>query len=107
MNRRTKWIASGAVVVAALGIGSGIAVAAGGSDDDTQPPIPPGALDRASAVALEHTGGGTVTETEVGDEEGYYEVEVTKDDGTQVDVHLDGDFRVTDAQADGKGDNGK
>ena len=33
--------------------------------------------------------GGTVTETGVGDDEGYYEVQVTLDDGSQVDVHLD------------------
>ena len=57
-------------------------------------PISGSALDTASAVALEHTGGGRVTETEVGDEEGYYEVEVTHDDGRQVDVHLDENFNV-------------
>ena len=39
-------------------------------------------------------GGGKVTETEVGDEDSYYEVEVTLDDGTQVDVQLDEDFKV-------------
>ena len=36
-----------------------------------------------------HTGGGKVTGTENGDENGAYEVEVTKDDGTVVDVHLE------------------
>ena len=36
-----------------------------------------------------HTGEGKVTETEVGDEESYYEVEITLDDGSQVDVQLD------------------
>ena len=46
-------------------------------------------LDRASAAALEHTGEGRVTETEKGDEESLYEVEVTLDDGSQVDVQLD------------------
>ncbi len=47
------------------------------------------ALDRASQAALKETGGGKVTETEAGDEESYYEVEVTKADGSQVDVQLD------------------
>ena len=57
-------------------------------------------LDRASAAALEHTGEGRVTETEVGDEESYYEVEVTLDDGTQVDVQLDEDFHVVGDEVD-------
>ena len=42
-----------------------------------------------------------MTETEVGDEESYYEVEVTLDDGTQVDVQLDRDFNVVGSEADG------
>ena len=43
---------------------------------------------------------GQVTGTEVGDEEGYYEVEVTSDDGSQADVHLDRDFKVLSTSAD-------
>lgn len=34
-----------------------------------------------------------MTGTEVGDEESYYEVEVTLADGSQVDVQLDRAFR--------------
>ena len=49
-------------------------------------------LDRATAAALAYLGEGRVTETEVGDEESYYEVEVTLDDGRQVDVQLDEAF---------------
>jgi hypothetical protein len=41
-----------------------------------------------------------VTETEVGDEDGYYEVEVTLTGGRQVDVHLDSSFNVTSSQSD-------
>jgi uncharacterized membrane protein YkoI len=59
------------------------------------------ALDTASAAALAYTGGGRVTGTELSDEEGYYEVEVTFDDGHQVDVHLDENFNVLDQVADG------
>lgn len=51
-------------------------------------------LDRASAVALAFTGEGTVTDTEIEDEESYYEVEVRMDDGSEVDVQLDEDFKV-------------
>jgi uncharacterized membrane protein YkoI len=61
------------------------------------------ALDQASASALKYTGGGQVTDTEVGDEESYYEVEVTRDDGSQVDVQLDRNFAVVGASADSEG----
>jgi hypothetical protein len=44
-----------------------------------------------------------VTGTEVGDEEGYYEVEVTRADGSQVDVHLDRGLNVLSAPADRDG----
>jgi uncharacterized membrane protein YkoI len=102
MQRRTKWIAGSVLAVALVGGGTGIAVAGSGGDDDgTESPIPASDLDQASAAALEETGGGKVTETEVGDEESYYEVEVTLDDGTQVDVQLDRDFNVVGSEADG------
>ena len=103
MNRRTKWVVGGAAAAAVAAAGTGIAVAAGG-DDDSTPPITGSALERASAAALEETGGGRVTETEAGDEEGAYEVEVTLDDGRQVDVHLDEDFAVIDSSRDREGD---
>ncbi|CAN5534922.1 hypothetical protein BH24ACT4_BH24ACT4_17360 [soil metagenome] len=48
-------------------------------------------------------GGGRVTDTEVGDEDSYYEVEVTADDGTQVDVQLDRDFNVVSSLPDHEG----
>ncbi|HEX5614754.1 MAG TPA: hypothetical protein VFZ83_06325 [Acidimicrobiia bacterium] len=98
MTRRTRWIAGGAIALAAAGIGTGVAVASGG--DDSEPPITGDALDRATRAALEHTGEGRVTETEVGDEDSYYEVEVTLDDGSQVDVQLDQDFQVVGSEAD-------
>jgi uncharacterized membrane protein YkoI len=68
--------------------------------DDDSGPITGEALDRASEAALAHTGGGRVTDTEVGDEESYYEVEVTLDDGSQVDVQLDEDFNVVGDEVD-------
>jgi uncharacterized membrane protein YkoI len=105
MQRGTKLALVGIAAVTIAGAGTGIAIASGAGDDDsTETPISGGALGKASAVALNHTGGGTVTETEVGDEEGYYEVEVTLDDGSQVDVHLDESFNVIDQEADGRDD---
>jgi hypothetical protein len=104
MTDKLKGALIAGTVIAALAVGGvAIAGAAGGDDDATDRPISGTALDRASAAALEHTGGGRVTETEVGDEEGYYEVEVTKGDGSQVDVHLDRGFTVLGAAGDQDG----
>jgi len=57
-------------------------------------PITGAALEQASAAALDYLGEGRVTGTEVGDEESYYEVEVTLDSGGEVDVQLDEAFNV-------------
>ena len=92
------------VAVAALGAGgTAIAGAAGGDDNGTDKAITGSALDRASSVALKATGGGKVTGTEAGDEESYYEVEVTRDDGSQVDVQLDRGFSVVGQKVDHEG----
>lgn len=69
----------------------------GGDEDAAEGPDVPitgTALGRASAAALDYIGEGQVTATEVGDEEGYYEIEITRDDGSQVDVHLDEAFNI-------------
>jgi hypothetical protein len=100
MTRKTK-SALAVAVVAALGVGgAAVAGATGGNDDGNGQPITGSALNRARAVALQHTGGGRVTGTEVGDEEGYYEVEVARGHGSQVDVHLDRNFNVIGGKAD-------
>jgi uncharacterized membrane protein YkoI len=107
MNRKsltTKWIVTGALAVVALGAGTGIAVAGGGGEDSNETPATGSALEQASEAALAETGGGEVSGSEVGDEEGYYEIEVTLDDGSQVDVHLDRDFKVLSTEADGAGE---
>ena len=98
MNRRTKILITAAALAGAAAAGTGIAVAAGG--DDSEPPISGPALQKASAAALGHTGAGRVTDTEVGDEDSYYEVEVTLDDGRQVDVQLDENFNVVQSRPD-------
>jgi len=102
MRTRSKAIAAGAAVLAVAAGGTGLAIAGSGDDDtgDSGAPITGGALDQAKAAALEHTGQGTVTETETGDEESYYEVEVTLDDGSQTDVQLDRDFQVVGSESD-------
>jgi uncharacterized membrane protein YkoI len=64
---------------------------------------------KAKSAAIAAVGGGTLTEVEPDDEDdGYgsssgYEVEVKRDDGTQVEVHLDGDYDVVGQEADEDG----
>ena len=99
MERKIKIIAGSAVAATVLALGAGVAVASS-SNDDNEAPITASALEQASRAALEHTGGGRVTETEVGDEESYYEVEVTLADGSQVDVQLDENFNVVGDEVD-------
>jgi hypothetical protein len=103
MNRSLKvLIGGGALVLAAGAIGTSVAAAPGGGDDAAHP-ITGTALERASAAALAATGGGRVTETEDGDEDSRYEVEVTLADGRQVDVQLDAAFRVVQVMGDHEG----
>lgn len=104
--RINKKVAAGVLGAGAVAVGAaGIAVA-GGDDDGSDTPITGSALEKASAAALEVTGGGEVTETEVGDEEGAYEVEVTLPDGSQTDVHLDEQFNHIGSQADDESESG-
>ena len=104
MNRKTKWIATATVALMTAGVGTGIAVASGdpgddgGTDSDT--PLQGPDLDKASAAALAHTGGGTVVETEAGDDGAAYGVEIRLDDGTVVEIHLDAEFKVTGQETD-------
>ena len=101
-TRTIGLIAAGMLVVSGIAVGA--AVAAGAGDDDNEAPITGADLERATEAALAHTGEGRVTETEVGDEESYYEVEVTLEDGTQVDVQLDRNFDVVGSTADHEDD---
>jgi uncharacterized membrane protein YkoI len=63
---------------------------------------------KAKSAAIAAVGGGTITEIERDDgydTSGVYEVEVKRDDGTQVEVHLDGDYAAVGEQADEDGPN--
>lgn len=105
-----KLLAIGAaamLIVAIAGTAGGAVIA---TDGDDEQPITGSALDQASEAALDHTGGGRVTGTEIGDEESIYEVEVTRDDGSQVDVQLDESFNVVGDEPDddsGRDDEGQ
>ena len=109
MSRNKVWVAAAAVLLVLILGGATIALASaedeGSRDDDaTEQSITGTDLEKASEAALDHTGGGEVTGTEVDDEESYYEVEVTLDDGSQVDVQLDEDFNVVGSEGEGHDD---
>jgi uncharacterized membrane protein YkoI len=92
-------IAAGVVAVVALALG-GAAIANATMGDDGAA-LTGTTLERASAAALKAASGGRVTETEHDSEGGgTYEVEVTKPDGSEVEVRLDGSFNVVSAEND-------
>ncbi|MFI5429907.1 PepSY domain-containing protein [Aeromicrobium sp. UC242_57] len=82
----------------ALALTATLALSACGSDD---PSLSAGDREKASAAALQHVGGGSVTDAERGDgDDTYaYEVEVTLPNGTDIDVELDDTFAVINSPA--------
>jgi len=102
-GKKTRWVVGGALAVALIGGGTAIAVATGAGGDDR--PLTGSALERATAAALEHTGGGTVIEIEVGDDGAAYGVEIRLADGSVVEVSLDQNFEVVGQEGDEDGPN--
>ena len=100
MDRKTKWVVGGALGLAIIGGGTGVGIAASGDDDE---PLTGSDLDKAVAAALAQTGGGTVVETETGDDGAAYGVEIRLEDGRVVEVNLDQDFQVIGQQNDDDG----
>jgi cytochrome c-type biogenesis protein CcmE len=103
MTRRNRLIAV-VVAVVAIAAGTGIVIANGSADDDA--PLVGTDLERATQAALAHTGGGTVIESEVGDDGAAYGVEIRLDDGSVVEVNLDADFNVIGSEPDDDGASG-
>jgi hypothetical protein len=101
MGRKGKLAAGVAAAIVLVVGGAGVVRAASGDDV----PLEGQDLDRATASALRHVGGGEVVETEVGDDGAAYEVEVRLDDGSQVAVELDESFRVIGSDPDDDGPN--
>ena len=111
MRDRTKMIIIGAAVAASAAVPT---IAAAGNNDDggeadssdakeLDVPITGTDLEKATAAALAQVGEGRVTGTEVGDEESYYEIEITLDDGRQLDVQLDEQFNFVGTEDEGSG----
>jgi hypothetical protein len=100
MKGWTMLAAAGAAAVVVIVAGAGIGLAAGMGDDDE--PLTGSTYDKAVAAALAETGG-TVTETEVGDDGAVYSVEVRLDDGSQREINLDAEFNVIGSEVDDDG----
>lgn len=111
-EKKRQWII--VAVVFAIGIiggsvGCGVAIATGGGekDGDEDQPITGSALAECTEAALAENPGGTVTETEVGDDGAAYGVEVRLGDGSEVEVNLDENCQVIGQEADDDGPNDK
>ncbi|GAA1152001.1 PepSY domain-containing protein [Nocardioides aquiterrae] len=101
MRKRAVIAAAGAGAALAVAAG-GVAVATSGDDGATSRRYTQEQADAATKAALEATGGGTANSVETDDENGAtYEVEVTKPDGTTVDVRLDESYQVVVIEGDG------
>jgi Peptidase propeptide and YPEB domain len=104
MKSRKRLLVLGAAV-AALAVAGGAGIAQAVSGDDEQ--VTGTAAERAADAALAAAGGGTVLEVERqdGDGAGVYEVEVRRGDGSEVEIHLDAQFREVGSAVDD--DNGR
>jgi hypothetical protein len=104
INVRTLVIA--AAVAMLLALGGGIAYANGG---DSEEQVTGPDAEKAKSAAIAAVGGGTVTEVERDDGygTGVFEVEVKRDDGSQVEMHLDRDLNVVGQEADEDGPSDK
>ena len=93
MTRRTKLI--GAAIAGVLLAGGGGAALAIAGGDDSEGVVTGPAADRAKAAAQAALPGGRVNAVERDSEKGAtWEVEVTKADGSTVDVRLDESYNV-------------
>jgi uncharacterized membrane protein YkoI len=104
-TRRLIIIAAATTALAAAGAGTAIAVS-GGDDADGDRQATGAGADRARAAALAITGG-IANAVERDSEDGAtWEVEVTKPDGTTVDVRLDADFGLVVVEQDSEREDG-
>jgi hypothetical protein len=103
MKWQRKYLIIGGSVLAIAAGGTGVAFATGavGGGDDGEGTLAGPSADKATAAALEITGGGTANAVERDSEDGAtYEVEVTKPDGNTVDVRLDENYNLVVVEGD-------
>src|SRR5919108_6669583 len=94
MDKKLK-IGAGILIAVALALGGAAIARATGAFDDGDAQLTGPQADRAKAAALAITGGGRANAVERDSENGAtYEVEVTRTDGSTVDVRLDENFKL-------------
>lgn len=99
MRKRVTIVVASIAALLALALGGAAIANARQGDDGAK--LTGATLSRASAAALKATGGGEVNETEYDSEQGAtYEVEVTKLNGSTVDVRLDDSYKVVAIEGD-------
>ena len=104
-SSRKKLTAAAAGVAAALAL-CGASVVQAGGDDGEQPATGPQA-DKAKAAALKITNGGTVNAVERDGEKGAtWEVEITRPDGSTVDVRLGARYELVAVDGDSEDEGG-
>jgi hypothetical protein len=92
---------AGLVAVVALALGGAAIARATGAFDDGEGNLGGPQADNAKAAALRITGGGKVNAVERDSEQGAtYEVEVTRKDGSTVDVRLDATYKLVVVDGD-------
>ena len=107
MSPKRKRLAAGIAALVVLALGGAALAGAGPGDDENEPSLTGATAAKAKAAALRAAGGGTVNETERDGENGAtYEVEVTRPDGSTVDVRLDADFGVVAIEGDSEAEDG-
>jgi uncharacterized membrane protein YkoI len=98
------------VVLALAAAGAAVALAGGTvaiASGDSEGGVTGTQADRAVKAALEATGGGTANAVELDSEKGAkWEVEVTKTDGTTVDVRLSENYDVIVIDGDSEAPDG-
>ena len=92
-------------ILAVAGTGGALFAFAGASSPSGDLPISGSAPAECTAAALAANPGGTVAETEVGDDGAAYSVEIRLADGSEVEVNLNENCEVIGQEADDDGPN--
>ncbi|MFN2612233.1 MAG: hypothetical protein ABR536_02560 [Solirubrobacterales bacterium] len=108
MSNTRKYLTVGGAILAISAGGAGAALATGSTDDggnngpnDSNATVKSPAADQATAAALKITQGGRANSVERDSENGAtWEVEVTKTDGSTVDVRLDDSYQLVVVEGD-------
>jgi hypothetical protein len=96
MRKRMIVFTAGVAAAAMLAVG-GVAWATSGGGEQ---PLSGDAKTKAVEAALAYVGGGTVVESEAGDDGAAYGVEIRGADGSVVEVALDSSFNVVGSEGD-------